>query len=694
MFQWADRLARAIYRRGGDNAKQLPFVLQALLLACPVSLVILVAVFVFPHLHQEFGDFGLGRPSVPFSYRNWHVVYGEPHNQDLVEADCAESPLCLARPDNPILWNSHPRRSDREAHFRKVNSLAEAGAYWIGIRVPAETVNEAKRLGLTQIILGYVSGSFEIYLNGHLFRKSEREPVRRPLILSQLDHFKDVYAEGRDLFIAVKVRNDTRAIFPDALAEPLPSGFATAEQVTFYARSVVFRWQSSPFFLVGTFFSLGFFFFLIAIANRRKMEYCAVSAYAILHGFRESLEMSLIFSKLGEAVTARLTVFLSGMEVAAVILLGLTICRANFKLLFRSTLALIGMAILPLLVFSSPFELLVTGHRVWNVTLLPAAYFVGAFFCFIQWRLIRVDRLEERLEEDRLTRLAIYSGVFLLMGLVHVAHHAFFSQGVGLETGVAYRLANLAFVVVMGGIAVRTYNVQLQFLNKGVTSRYHRRHSLPEYVQGALLELDIKGSEALFRLNYSQGVGAAIMQECVSNLWAVAAKHGAEVIRTEGDALVCLFEGDTSEEAMLRAVEVFSSTEETLDHFFRNLDSRAKAVLPYGRMSFRAALVYGRVKPTWQAVEGTSQPGWQEFGERNIFVDSARLLEIEKEVCGKDGSSLMIQAEDGDILAPQLERCGYSFFIRGQVFLGKHGRPYRVSGILPRSRTPQLQKAG
>jgi hypothetical protein len=679
MASWILSFARWAYRVSTDDPRRPGRRTVAILALLPIILGAVFATTVAPQFVKEFKSFALGTPALTYDYRRWHVVYGDSWNREISLAACENNPLCLARPENPILWQSHYRRADRDQHFERLSRMP-GHAYWLGLVIPAEDRAEARRLGYSQFLLGQLNGAFEIYLNGRLFRKSGEEPLRHPLILSQLDHF--LPNDAGPLHLAVKVTHNLGSPYPDILTDPVRAGFASPEAVSFYSRAEVFERQSAPFFFAGVFFSLGVFLLLVWITSKEKMEYSAVAAFSLLHGVQAALAMSLVYANLGESLAARARVLLWGLEFTVVALLGLTLSRARFTLIGRIVPVLGALAFAPVLFVRNPFTLVEMGEVVSNGILLPMAFFFSAFLCFAQFKLLRADHLLAKLEENRHQRLGAYTAMFVAMGTLHLGHFLFLYRGLGMEPAV-YRYASVLFVVAMGTLAVKRNGDLTKLMSRGIMSRYHRRLDLPEKVSGALLSIDLKGSEALYRLGASEGQGGLLVNECLGKMWAVALRHEGEIVDTQGDAITILFEGPRAE-VFKRAVRATQAINDALAEFSEAAwGPKLQAALPGGRLRFRAAVSFGSLRPIWQTVQATSQPGWIEAEDSNPFVDAARLLEVEKELNGRDTSLLVADASAIAEFVAFAEAEGFRVAFQRKSCLAKHEKIYSVTGLHP-----------
>ncbi|MBI3556857.1 MAG: hypothetical protein HY074_11390, partial [Deltaproteobacteria bacterium] len=90
-------------------------------------------------------------PNVPIPPMQWRALYGS-------YSPCGSMPgndeNCPADPENPLLWNSYFLRVD-SSHLERLNKRRYK-EYWLGTRIPANTLASARRQGATELLLGTI----------------------------------------------------------------------------------------------------------------------------------------------------------------------------------------------------------------------------------------------------------------------------------------------------------------------------------------------------------------------------------------------------------------------------------------------------------------------------------------------------------------------------------------------------------
>jgi hypothetical protein len=171
-------------------------------------------------------------------------------------------------------------------------------------------------------------------------------------------------------------------------------------------------------------------------------------------------------------------------------------------------------------------------------------------------------------------------------------------------------------------------------------------------VSGTLLVLDLKSSEALFRYGAQLGQGAAIVETCLSSLWACVAKESGIVLQTEGDALRAFFDDDASPSSLAAALRAADAAARDLASLRERLIARHMIPVDAPSLAFRAGVAQGAIRPIWHQMGPSRLASWMEAGSSSPFVDSTRYMDLERKVKASPGSSLLILPE---ALAARLE---------------------------------------
>jgi hypothetical protein len=97
-------------------------------------------------------------------------------------------------------------------------------------------------------------------------------------------------------------------------------------------------------------------------------------------------------------------------------------------------------------------------------------------------------------------------------------------------------------------------------------------------------------------------------------------------------------------------------------------------------LRFRGGMAVGDIRPVWQEIAGARQAAWVEAGANNPFVESARLMELERKVEDNKSRSLVVLSEE---LAGKLDSKTVRWFRQGLELSGKHGVRYRLAVYAP-----------
>jgi hypothetical protein len=173
-------------------------------------------------------------------------------------------------------------------------------------------------------------------------------------------------------------------------------------------------------------------------------------------------------------------------------------------------------------------------------------------------------------------------------------------------------------------------------------SRFHRMSPIPQYVQGLLLDIDLKKSESLYDAAALSSDQNMLVAPFVDSWIAAVRAIGGDVIQFQGDMIRALFEmpSPTARSLSLRLLEVGAALERMnaampkialeIERAHR-LSVRARV----GRPAFRAALSFGAVRPAFIGVGSQRISAWMNADDRQILVRMARLSDAEHEISAR-----------------------------------------------------------
>ncbi|MBN8541125.1 MAG: hypothetical protein J0L82_12110 [Deltaproteobacteria bacterium] len=561
------------------------------------------------------------------------------------------------------LWKNKIVR-DMYAHSQELDRRP-GEVYWIGIQIPAAYAEKARRAGADHLFVGYLIGESEIYIDSKLVKSGPGNGYRRATVVVVPEKS---FQDPSGFRVAIRIRNDAREMYPDTL---FYTGLATSAQVETHVRWQEFRSMISNSIAFGLNLALGFFFFALWLCGVKKQELSAFAAFGLMNAVTQSLTMPMILDYLGPMSSYRLNFIIKVYEVLFVLWLGASLARIRPPWVLRLLTA--GL-VLPWLIFEtnwSPNEIF-HGTYFMSMWVCPYVYFVAAFLCLAQARLVSTSHMRDLVDPARLLKLHFSWMALVLMGAVQIY---------GVQNYFDARILNAVLLMGLAAAVVHDYRRQELFVRRAPLSKYHQLAVLPERVPCVLATIDLKRSESLYRLGSAQGVGGAYVVDIISQFYRLITESGGEVIQTEGDSITFFFDqaeakgSDVS--AMLKALISIRGLDQKLrDHLSTQSES---GHLPKD-IRLRAALDVGAIRPVWQRFEGRDVPSWEQAAESNVFVDVARLLEAEAKVGDKAESSLIFKGERAEEISAQMEKrfpgVRYASFAAVEI---KHGRKLDVT---------------
>jgi hypothetical protein len=321
--------------------------------------------------------------------------------------------------------------------------------------------------------------------------------------------------------------------------------------------------------------------------------------------------------------------------------------------------------------------------------MVPSLHFVGAMVCLVQARHLAASPRAASLG-PRINRLYFFSFGMALICLIGI------SEGQNLISlmtqAFTSRFTHFSVVLMLAITAMREYREERKLLDKSPISKYHRKNPLPGPLKGALLCIDIKNSERLFRLSAETGDAGRIVEGCLSHLWSAVLAHQGTVLSTEGDGLRAFFDGDECTSPARSALLAVDQMQARLDEYALQLRDQGFSLDSF--LSFRAGLVLGEIKPIWQQAGQSQVAGWTEAGQSNAFVDSARLMEAERQL--DYGGSLLVSTVETAFALRGAGTSAGKWLIESRRVEGKHGNSYLVSAystLQPNATAPTLKLA-
>ncbi len=271
-------------------------------------------------------------------------------------------------------------------------------------------------------------------------------------------------------------------------------------------------------------------------------------------------------------------------------------------------------------------------------------------------------------------------GLIALAAISVLQYHEFLSF---VQRALLSRFAHLGLVLLLGGVALLEYREQQKMIEKTPVSPYHRRPILPESVSGVVMVVDLKNSERLFRTGALGGQSGQLVEACLSRLWAAVIKSEGMILQTEGDLLRAFFDSEVCKNPLLSALSASNQMKRELDILVQQMRAQGIVDQDFPEVEFRAGLSAGQIRPVWQEIENSRIASWIDTGETSPLLESARMLELEREVQSTQ-TSLVVMSEDMVVSSRNsLEAHLQHFKIRSHRCMGKHNRIYLVAGYVP-----------
>lgn len=496
--------------------------------------------------------------------------------------------------------------------------------YWVGLKVTREMLDQAKRGQADQLMSGYFYGTHEAFIDDVKVASGGAQDQRRPLVVQLTD---EMLNRPDGFTFSVRIRHDLQEPYPDTLYFV---GLATKEQIEQHRRWSDFQYNITPSIAMGVNLAFGLFFFALWACGVRKQELAAFAAFGILHSVIQATNIPLVFEFMGIQNWHRLNFVTTCYETLFVLWLGLALAR------IRSHAVMICSAIaitVPWAVFLTDY----TAMQIYSVVLRlwrygsTGSYFVAAFLCFSQARLVAHQHRRDLVDGARELKLNLSWVALCLMGLLSIWSYFHY---------IDVRIFNAVLLGGLAAVVVHDYARQEQYVRRAPLSKYHQLARLPDRVPCVLATIDLKRSEKLYRFGADRGLGGAFVVEIITNFYKVITERGGEVIQTEGDSITFFFDQDDAPDALEKVVTSVRDLDRDLrkhlvEHAVGDFSSYPVDV------RIRAALDVGAIRPVWQRFEGRDVPGWEQAQNSTIFVDVARLMEAESKVGEKDESSII-----------------------------------------------------
>lgn len=604
------------------------------------------------------------RPVVEIPAANWSVLIGRDDNACWSTTDQA---LCPARPANPQLWHSGLKRWSPAYYSQIGEDLLRP--YWMGIQIPPEQLKKANSFGATRLMLGLLFSRYEVWIDGHRVQTGTYLENDLP---SAIDIPAERLMTNEPLSIAIVVFRDGKMRMMDSSWFVPPLGLFTSKAADEQMRWVIFGGDTRFLIMFAVFILFGTIFRFAAQADPTKEEFRAAALLSFVLALTQVVMADSTFRILEATLYYRFLSALSLGEVAAVLTLGLAASRSRRALVIGTSAA---APILILFTVFLPSSLFSDGDFTQAIFtwLTPAAYATAGLLSLAQFfKLQSSASASQTASPARNTILLVMTFMMISIAFAFVMES---NQAMAVETHWARYLVIFPLLGLATTLAADVRR-NIRLVETTPISAFHKMPRLPSEVRGLIINLDLKGSEALFRAGSGQAAGGTIVSTVLSQLWGRFAASGATILQSAGDDLLILFDEPTLERNQFIWLETLEAAHEELQIIAQTLADSQVELAGLKTIEFRAAVTVGSVRPMWRTVGVTRLPNWIEAGSKNVFVESARLLDLERtlELTGQ-GSTVIL--EEGCAL--EIPEQYDAVHVEGT---GKHGKSYRAEVLV------------
>ncbi|MBI3558731.1 MAG: hypothetical protein HY074_20885 [Deltaproteobacteria bacterium] len=629
-----------------------------------------LAVSLMPFMLNQVFRSGGDMVEVPVALTEWHALYEESAPCPLdARASTKANVGCFANPANPALWTSpHSRAQQKhrtEAFRRRYKEL------WIGVTIPGTVLQQAAARLANQFVLGWVRGTYKIWVDGDYLiggKWSDNEPLVLPTSMGRLQ-------AGRPLHIAIQIINDAGIPgTPDVISEHVGSGFARKETAASWRRTQGLQVSARPMSLFIANLLLAVLFFLVWSVSREKQEHFYIALYAFANALIQLKRLDFFYLALSPTTLNTYGLVVACYYSISGMFVGFAFARMR-PAVFRWGIP--AALLLPLAIAAwirDPVRQLEL-HALFYQGFGCFFAAVGAASCWLQAWLLHTQRRGAVGLPVRERRLLYFGGALAL-----IAANCFFDQGLFVAS-----IGKVFLLLVLGALALRDYHEERLLLQKAPVSPYHRHTVIPDSVTGAMLVIDLKNSERLFRAGSELGRGGELVDICISHLSEVAAELKGLVIQTEGDFIRVFFDSAVVANPSQTAINA-------CDAVFKRLQSlqgqlQMQFLLRHEiQLEFRAAIAVGSIRPVWHEIGTVRYAGWVEAGTDNSFAESMRLMDLDHYLPTRSTtlqSRLVLLEAHAAQLCEQRPELAARFTARNLVLRGKYGQDYCVAFYLP-----------
>jgi hypothetical protein len=663
MFKFSlSELAKKLYRKqfSINPAEQIKY--DRKLIFC-FSSALIATFFIFAYYFALDADNWYEmHPEIVIEKEAWKVLI-DPENKDLTLSSKEWSEA------KPL---THPEVADK---LKK----GQVQQVWLRLDLSEEAVQLAARKNAFYYRLGFLIGNINIWLD-------DQQLVYIPSSYTgSIDLAMPIHKmkQGKAMSLTIQMipREGARNLVPLALG--VKSGLVAYKTGASFMRFNHFINRSRPMALFFVYSLFSMIFFVLWISNRVQREYLHLASFALVNSLPPLLFSDAFTTgrlKDTNAIVMYLLIVLA--QGASVLSLGFSFARSHSEKISKLIWGSLFLGYLT--IFLLPNDIRLNLRQTLNQTVLPISFLLGSLICYSQARFLNSS--DSGIVQPR--RVYRLRGFALAMGLLAILYYVQFHAQMNYVTKqLLFDLPALGLVIFLGMIALSDYRHQSRLIKKIPTSNYHRQMPLPEKLSGAVMTIDLKNSEKYFDYAKQTMGFESVLPSVLSHIWSVINQAGGAILKAEGDEVVAFFENSSHENPLMSALQACDRISKQLNLYSEEIQAQYDG-FENQYLHFRAAISFGDLKPIWIQGANGRLPGWVQLGDSMVFVEAARLLEIEKDVEKKSEekevrSRVLVQSVNASQFTINQNLLGGRFVAQRQQYVGKHDRLYIVDVYHP-----------
>ncbi len=636
--------------------------------------IVFTALLVFGgKLQDRYHEIKSSRISVSFSQDRWKVL-SPSSNTERFCSGSVTSRDCPAHPENTEANLATHSRADAD-HSKQVRSYGKE-PFWLIYDVTEAEAQTAALAQANEIFIGILNGDYSIYANGILMKehqgKTERNLIALTIPLQWL---------SKPLRIAIKLENKSVASFPDIFEASGygPTGMGTSRHLDGLQSLANFNNENAHWLLFLTYFLVSAFFISLWVATPGKDELFYFSIFTLILSL---ISLRLTFSfylQISRVHCYQIEVLLRLAEGAAGLWTGASIARINKRIPLIFSSVILAFGFFQFSRISEPANYLELSATLAQYT-VPVCYLLAGIFCHLQRSFLQHQMLEKNhfRFKTRANRLLIFETIFFLLALIQ-AFQAQWTASPGMITAFTRQTPLLAVLTITYILLQEFREQSLQFESVPL-SRFHRMNPVPDSVSGYVMDIDLKGSERLYKAAAGLPNQNALVQPYIEAWMTIARLNGGEVISFEGDMIRVLYEDSNpnstqSQETLLAVWSTLQQIEKLMPQITADLirgHGEEFKFLFSSTPEFRSVISYGALKPNLMGSGPNRLPTWTNADAQHVLLRVSRLALAESLLFELDGPSGTTKTMGNNLILDEetLPEASYRHLIEHLTFNG------------------------